>query len=60
MMAIMMVFMMTKTCANVDDNVDKTDNNGDKVLDNDGDADDTCQQLWLRICGRGVAKCPGT
>ena len=36
-------------------NVDKADNNG-----NDSDDDDTYQQLWLRICASGVAKCRGT
>ena len=48
--------------ADVDSNngVNKTDNNGDEDMGNDSDADDTYQQLWLRICGSGVAKCRGT
>ena len=40
-------------------NVDKKDDNVDEDMDNDSD-DYTCQQLWLRICARGVAKYPGT
>ena len=58
MTVVMMVVMMPTLTATTASK--KPDNNGDEDMGNDSDADDTYQQLWLRICGSGVAKCRGT